>query len=526
MRIKCLTMAAALLTATALDADAETLRWARAGDSLTLDPHAQNEGPTSALAHQVMEPLVMRDMTSKIVPALATEWGPSESDPNVWIFKLREGVKFHDGAEFDSEDAVFSFNRAMTPESDFKTLLASVKEVRARGKHMFEIVTDGPNPIMPANLTNIFILDKGWAQANNAVKVQDYGGGENTYAARNANGTGPYKLVSREPDTRTVLTINEDYWGKDEFPMEVTEIVYTPIMNGATRVAALLSGEVDFIQDVPVQDIARVASSDGLDVRSALQNRVIFFGLNVGDDDLATDSVEGKNPFADIRVRRAINIAINRNAIRKIVMRDQSRPAGVIMPTVVNGWTEALDQPPDPDIGTARALMAEAGYGGGFSIRLNCPNDRYINDESICQAAVAMLARIGIAVTVEALPKAQHFPLINNLKTDFYLLGWGVQTYDSEHIFNFLVHSRDEKYGSWNGTRFSDAGLDARIEALASETDLPTRNRMIAEIWQTVQDRQIYIPIHHQVLNWGMKTGIQTVVAPDDTAKFKYFSFN
>ena len=435
-------------------------------------------------------------------------------------------MTFHDGAEFDSEDAVFSFNRAMTPESDFKTLLASVKEVRAPEKYVFEIVTERPNPIMPANLTNIFILDKGWAEASNAEKVQDYGGGETTHAARNANGTGPYKLVSREPDTRTVLTINEDYWGEDEFPMEVTDIVYTPIMNGATRVAALLSGEVDFIQDVPVQDIARVSGSDGLDVRTALQNRVIFFGMNVGDDDLVTDDVDGRNPFGDVRVRQAINIAINRDAIKKIVMRDQSRPAGVIMPPFVNGWTEALNQSPEPDIESARALMAEAGYGDGFSIRLNYPNDRYINDESICRAAVGMLAQIGIAVTLEALPKAQHFPLINNLKTDFYLLGWGVQTYDSEHIFNFLVHSRDEKYGSWNGTRFSDADLDAKIEALATEIDLAERDRMIAEIWRAVQDERIYIPIHHQVLNWGMKSNIRTIVAADDTAKFKYFSFD
>ena len=193
-------------------------------------------------------------------------------------------------------------------------------------------------------------------------------------------------------------------------------------------------------------------------------------------------------------MRQAINVAINRDAIKKIVMRDQSQPTGVIMPPFVNGWTEELNQAPSPDIATAKALMAEAGYGDGFSIRLNCPNDRYINDESVCRAAVGMRAQIGIAVTLEALPKAQHFPLISNLTTDFYLLGWGVPTYDSEYIFNFLVHSRDEKYGSWNGTRFGDAGLDARIEALASETDLPKRNGMIAEIWQAVQDEQSLHP--------------------------------
>ena len=520
-----LTAVAVVAAGVASTASAETLRWARAGDSLTLDPHAQNEGPTSALAHQIMEPLIMRDMTGAIVPALATEWGPSADDPNVWTFKLREGVTFHDGAAFDSEDVVFSFNRAMTPDSDYKELLASVKEVRAAGPYTFEIVTNGPNPIMPSNVTNLFIMDKGWAEANDAVKVQDYEGGEETFAARNANGTGPYRLVSREPDTKTVLTQFEDYWGKDMFPMEVTEIIYTPIQNAATRVAALLSGEVDFIQDVPVQDIGRVAGTDGLDVRTAPQNRVIFFGLNLGDADLATDNIEGKNPLADVRVRRAMNMAINREAIQKVVMRGQSAPAGVAMPPFVNGWTSELDVVPETDIDAAKALMTEAGYGDGFSIALNCPNDRYINDEAICQAAVGMMAQIGITVNLDARPKAQHFPLINNLETDFYMLGWGVPTYDSEYIFNFLVHTKGEKYGSWNGTRYSNPEIDVQIEALASETDLDKRNDMIAAIWKVVQEEQLYLPIHHQVLNWGMKSTVETVVAPDDAAKFKYFSF-
>lgn len=505
-------------------ANAETLRWARAGDALTLDPHAQNEGPTSALGHQIMEPLVMRDMTGAIVPALATEWYPSEENPNVWVFKLREGVTFHDGAEFDSEDVVFSLNRAMTPDSDYKELLASVSEVRAKDKYTIEIETNGPNPIMPNNLTNMFILDKGWAEANNAVKVQDYEGGEDTYAAKNANGTGPYKLVSREPDVKTVLTLNDNYWGKGEFPLEVTEIVYTPIQNAATRVAALLSGEVDFIQDVPVQDLERVRGADGLDVRTAPQNRVIFFGMNLGDADLKNDDVDGKNPLADVRVRRAMSMAINREAIQKVVMRGQSQPAGMISPPFVNGWNEAMDSSSKTDIDGAKALMADAGYGDGFSIQLDCPNDRYINDEAICQAAVGMLAQIGVKVNLDAKPKAQHFPLINNLESDFYMLGWGVPTYDSEYIFNFLVHTKGEKYGSWNGTRFSNTELDGKIEALASETDLEKRNQMINEIWQVVQEEQLYIPIHHQVLNWGMKSGVGTIVAPDDAAKFKYFT--
>ena len=526
MKLTKLTATTALVAALASSAYAETLNWARAGDSLTLDPHAQNEGPTHALAHQMYEPLIIRDMTGQIVPALATSWGVKAGDPNVWEFTLREGVTFHDGAEFDSEDAVFSFERAMTEDSDMKELLSSVVEVRAVGKFGFEIVTDGPNPIMPSNLTNLFIMDKGWTEANDTVKVQDFEGGEETFASRNANGTGPYVLQSRTPDSLTELTMNESYWGKDEFPMEVTAIKYTPIKNPATRVAALLSGEVDFIQDVPVQDLERVASEDALQVIKAPQNRVIFFGLNVGDEDLENDNVEGANPLADVRVRQAMNIAINREAIQKVVMRDQSIPAGVAMPPFVNGWTVALDEVPVTDIDAAKALMDEAGYGDGFEIRLDCPNDRYINDEAICQAAVGMFGQIGITVNLEAIPKAQHFPKISNRTTDFYMLGWGVPTYDSEYIFNFLVHSTSDDRGSWNGTRFSNADVDAKIVSLASETNLEQRDATIAEIWQVVQDEVLYLPIHHQVLNWGMKNEVVTVVDPEDVPKFKYFELN
>lgn len=513
---------AALLASTSFAA-AETLNWARAGDSLTMDPHAQNEGPTHTLAHQIYEPLIIRDMTGAPVPALATEWGPKADNPNVWEFKLREGVTFHDGAEMDSEDVVFSFERAMTPDSDMKELLASIKEVRAVGKYGFEIETDGPNPIMDSNLTNLFIMDKGWLEANNTVKVQDFEGGEETFASRNANGTGPYKLISRAPDAKTELEAFDGYWGIGEFPLEITKIVYTPIKNPATRVAALLSGEVDFVQDAPVQDLGRVDSDPKLKVIQAPQNRVIFLGLNQGDADLTTDNVEGKNPFADLRVRQAMMGALNREAIQKIVMRGQSIPAGVAMPPFVNGWTEALDTLPANDLAAAKALMAEAGYGDGFSVTLHCPNDRYINDEAICQAAVGMFAQIGIQVNLDAKPKAQHFPQLSNLTTDFYMLGWGVPTYDSEYIFNFLVHSKGEERGSWNATRYSNPELDEKIVSLASETDLTVRNGTIAEIWDQVQEDILYLPIHHQVLNWSMANKVETVVDPEDQPKFKYF---
>ncbi len=523
------TFGAALLATTALTlgaASAETLRWARAAEALTLDPHSQNEGPTTTLMHQIYEPLIIRNMEGAMEPALATSWAPSADNPNVWVFEIREGVTFHGGESFDAADVVFSLNRAKTEASNFKELLTGVVEVRQTGDYTVEIETDGPNPLLPNNLTNIMMMDQGWAEANDTGAVQDYAAGEDTYAARNTNGTGPFVLQSRTADVETVLTQNADYWGIGTFPMDVTEIIFTPIQNPATRVAALLTGEVDFIQDVPVQDLERVNSADGMGLATAAQNRVIFFGMNVGDDDLTLDSVEGANPLADVRVRQAMEIAINREAIQQVVMRGQSAPAGVISPPPVNGWTAELDAYPAYDVAAAQALMDEAGYGDGFSIQLDCPNDRYINDEAICQAAVGMFAQIGIDVTLSALPRAQHFPLIANLETDFYMLGWGVPTYDAEYIFNFLYHGRTEGRGSWNGTRFSDDSMNEMIASLTSNTDLAARDQTIADLFAMAEEQLIYLPVHNQVLNWGISDGWSTVVDADDQVKFKYFSAN
>jgi peptide/nickel transport system substrate-binding protein len=416
---------------------AETLRWARAGDSLTLDPHAQNEGPTHTLAHQIYEPLIIRDMSGAFQAGAGDRLGAqSPDDPNVWVFNLRQGVTFHDGADFTAEDVVFSINRAKSENSDMKELLNSIVEVRAvddhRGnRHRRAEPDPAVEPDQPLH------DGQGWAEANGAVEVQDMEGGETPLPRPTPTAPAPL-LVSREPDVKTVLTQNENYWGMDMFPMDVTEIVYTPIQNAATRVAALLSGEVDFIQDVPVQDLGRVADTDGLVVKTAPQNRVIFFGMNQGADDLANDNVEGEPARRCARAQGDVDGDQPRcdpagGDARPVAARRHDRPP------FVNGWTAEMDASSMTDIEAAKALMAEAGYADGFSIQLDCPNDRYINDEAICQAAVGMLAQIGVTVNLDAKPKAQHFPLITNGETDFYMLGWGVPTYDSEYIFNFLT---------------------------------------------------------------------------------------
>jgi peptide/nickel transport system substrate-binding protein len=331
-------------------------------------------------------------------------------------------------------------------------------------------------------------------------------------------------LVSREQDVKTVLKRNEGYWGKGSVPLGITEITYLVIKSDATRVAALLSGDVDFVQEVPVQDIDRLEKSPNLKINLGPENRTIFFGMNVGSPELATSSVKGKNPFADKRVRHAINLAIDREAIKRAVMRGQAVPAGIIAPPFVNGYSKALDTVPKVDIAKATALLKDAGYPNGFDVTLHCPNDRYINDEAICQAGSAMLAKIGIKVNLMAQPKGPHFTLIqkNPPETDFFLLGWGVPTYDSHYIFSFLYHTRAGSEGSWNATRFSNTEIDSAIRSLSSEVNDAKRNATIATIWKELADETIYIALHHQMLAYAMKRDLDIPVSTDNTVHMKF----
>ena len=514
--------AAAALMLTTVAVDAETLRWARVGDALTMDPHSQNEGPTHTLNHHIYETLVGRAVDGALTPRLATDWGISEDDETVWVFTIREGVKFHDGSDMTVEDVVFSLDRARTTPSGMAALHAAVEEVTAVDDTTVRVRMSGPAPLYVQNLTNTFIMSKAWAEANGVETAPNFAAGEEAYSVRNTNGTGPYMLVERDPEVRTVLQVFEDHW--DAAP-EVTEIIYTPISEAATRVAALLSGEVDIVQDVPVQDIARLEQTDGIRVVRGPENRNIFFSYDMASDSLASSNAEG-NPFASPEVREAMSLVIDRNAIQQVVMRGESQPSAAPLPPFVNGWTEEMHAFGDPDLARAQELMAEAGYGDGFSVQLDCPNDRYLNDEAICQALVGMLARIGVSVDLNAQTRSLHFPLIENWETDFYLLGWGVPTFDSQYVFDFLVHSREGSYGAFNGSRYSNPELDAKIEALATMTDLEERDALIAEIWDEVMEERIFLNVHNQVLAYAMRDDINLDVHPENQPRMTTVTFD
>ncbi|NBB83212.1 MAG: ABC transporter substrate-binding protein [Alphaproteobacteria bacterium] len=515
------TAAAATLAVSAGAADAQNvIRWASAGDALTLDPHAQNEGPTTAMLRQMYDTLIERDIEAAKAPSLATSW--TAADDTSWVFELREGVTFHNGNPFMANDVVFSINRAMSETSDFKSYLSSVTGVEAIDDYTVRITTDGPNPILPEWLTSIFIMDEEWSVENGVEQPQNYAEGEETYAVRNVNGTGAYELVSREPDIRTVMAKNDGYWGADMFAHELDEIVYTPVASAPTRVAALLSGEIDFLLDPPVQDLERLAAAEGLAMQQVNQVRTIFLGMNVGADDLENDNVDGANPFADPLVREAVYRAIDIEAIQNVVMRGLSVPAGMVTSPGVNGYSAELDERLEYDPALAEQLLEEAGYGDGFEVSLHCPNDRYVNDEAICTAVVGMLGQVGVTVNLISQPKSIHFAELQQGVQDFYMLGWGVPTYDSEYVFNYLFHTTDGTRGSWNFTGYSNPEMDELVQAMQTEVDLAARDELIAEAWEIANESMIYTPLHHQVITWAMNDGYDVPIRVNDEPLFKY----
>ena len=505
----------AVLALVAAPASAQTFRWTSQGDALTMDPHSQNEGPTIAMTGQIYESLVTRDAKLELQPELATAWEPVEGG---WKFTLREGVKFHGGQDFTAEDVKFSFERALAPSSDWKEQVKGVTAVEIVDPMTVILKTDGPNPILPNQLTSVYIMDSGWAEEHDVMVPQDFAAKEETYAVRNANGTGPFVLASRAPDELTELTRNADWWGWGEFPGNVQKIEYRPISNAATRVAAPLSGEVDFVLDPPLQDLERIKAASDLKVETVSQIRSIFLGLNLGAEELASSDVKGKNPFADVRVREAMNIAIDKAAIQRVVMEGLSFPTGMITSPGVLGNTPENDAPYAFDAVKAKALMEEAGYPDGFSVQLDCPNNRYNNDEKICQAVVGMLAKIGVDVKLDAIPKAQHFPKIQNRESDFYMLGWGVPTLDSHYVFSYLIAGD----GSWNATGYSNDRVNEITKAIETETDIAKRTAQIMEAWEIVKAEMPYIPIHHQVIAWGMSDKVDAPIGADDALRPRF----
>jgi peptide/nickel transport system substrate-binding protein len=336
-------------------------------------------------------------------------------------------------------------------------------------------------------------------------------------------GTGPYRILSWQPEQRVMMARNDAWW--DKHKGNVAQVVYTPIKAEGTRVAALLSGDVDMLTDIPTQDIARLRTDKKLKIVDGPEVRTIFFAPDVGSPELKYSNVKGKNPFADKRVRQALSLAIDREAIRRSTMSGMSIPAALMVAPGVNGHDKQLDTPAKADPARAKALLAEAGYPNGFEVRLNCPNNRYVNDEKICQAVTAMWARIGVKASLVAENMATFSQKFQNFDSSLYMLGWGVATYDAQYMIQSLVRTRTSGAdGNFNFSRISDPTVDRLTDAMKSEVDVAKRNAMIREALVRIKDEVLLIPIHHQMRPWAMKAGVTTVHRSDDRPEARFTS--
>jgi peptide/nickel transport system substrate-binding protein len=468
--------------------------------------------------NQVYENLTQRGKDYSIIPWLATSW--ENVAPNKWIVKLRQGVKFTDGSAMTADDVVFSYDRARQADSTFKLYSSQCGIPRKIDDYTVEFTTPVPNPIMHESLNNIGIMSKAWAEKNNSVRPQDFRAKEETYASRNAMGTGPYLLVAYEAGVKTTYKKNPNWWGLKEghFTGNVDTVEYRPIANQSTRMAALRSGELDFVLDPPVQDIAKLREEKALKVWEGNEIRVLFFGFDQHRPELLYSDVKGKNPFTDVRVRKALYQAIDIEAIRTQVMRGLSVPTAISYPDPKGaGVRPELEKRLPYDVAASKKLLTEAGYPNGFGFVLHCPNDRYINDEKICVAVSAMWAKVGVNAKVETMPRAQYFQKLGKLDTSAYLLGWGGGSSDPIFILKPVLHSRNTQ-GAGDGN-YGDAKserLDQLTDAIEGEMNLAKRTEMINEAVKVVQDEVMRIPLHRQVIPWVSKANVSVVHRPNN----------
>ena len=516
---------AAICVASALGvmggAQAQMVRIGNQGDALSMDPHSLNETTQLSVTGNVYEPLVGRDAKLQLTANLATSW--KQTAPTVWRFELRKGVTFHDGTPFTADDVVFSIARAQGEGSDMKASTSSIAAVRKIDDFTVEMDTKAPDPLLPSSLSTVYIMSKVWCEENKATLPVDRRKGVENAASFRANGTGPYRLRARQPNVKTQFVRNGNYWGKIEG--NVVDVEYTPIGNDATRVAALLSGQIDVMEPVPLQDVARINGSGKASVMQGPELRTIFLGMDQKRDELQFSNIKGKNPFKDKRVRQAFYQAIDIDGIQRAVMRGASKPTALMVGDGVNGFDASINKrlPYDPD--GAKKLMAEAGYADGFEVGMNCPNDRYVNDSQICQAVASNLAKIGVKVNLQAEPKATYFPKVLRRDTSFYMLGWTPSTYDAHNVLQSIIHCPEEKgAGQFNLGSYCNPKVDELTAKIQGETDNAKRNAMIKEAFKMHSDDIGHLPLHQQSLAWGVAKKVSLVQRADNMMPFRYMS--
>lgn len=509
--MKTLLAGLAILIPLATPGVAKTLRWSSAGDVISYDPNAQVDSFTQSVHHMVFDPLVRRNKDLVLEPALATSWEVIE--PTRWRFKLRQGVKFHEGQPFNADDVVATIQRQIDPGARNRENLTAVTGVEKVDDYTVDLILRGPYPLLLNDLAAIYMMSKPWMEEHQALKPGNTTTGVVTYAANHANGTGPFKLVSYEPDSRSVFAVNENWWDKPQH--NLTGVEFRPIASDATRVAALLSGELDMIAPVPLQDIDRISGTEGLKVVENPALREIFLTFSFRPE---LHTMPGKaNPLLDLKVRQALWHAIDMNTIQKRLMRGKSRISGMLVAPEVTGYDKSIDVPLPYDAEKAKALLTEAGYPEGFKVQLACPNDRYIADEQICLAIASMWAKVGVQTELSVESKTTYFPRTDKGEFDIFMLGWAsLPPMDGYSVLQALLATNDGTFGGSNTNGLSNPEIDKLARAASVELDEAKRVGMLKDAFRITHDQVLYLPLHQQPVAWAMSKEVEIPQFPDE----------
>ncbi|CAO3459187.1 ABC transporter, substrate-binding protein (cluster 5, nickel/peptides/opines) [Azospirillum argentinense] len=502
----------ALLAAAPTPSQAATLTVGTSAEPSALDPHYHNLGPNTRARKHVFESLVSMDAKMRLQPELAESW--RAIDETTWEFKLRKGVKFHDGTEFTAQDFVYTVcripNVANSPSS-FTVYTKGIAGIEAPDPHTLIIKTGKPYPLLPVELSTFGIIsakaaggeavtfDKAGCKADSWPTTQAFNDGSLMI------GTGPFKHKSYTKGDRQVLERNPDYWG----PQAAWDtVVFRPITSDGPRVAALLAGDVDMIESPPVQDIERLKSAPNVSLAQAQSNRVIYLALGVQDTPPTITGTDGKNPLKDPKVRKALSLAVDRDAIVKRIMMGVAEPANQYLPAGFYGNNPEVTVATDAN--KAKQLLAEAGYPKGFQLTLGTPNDRYINDDKVAQAVAQMFTRIGVQTQVDATTANVFFSKRNKQEYSVFLAGWGADSGEMSSPLKALIATpiKEKGYGTTNYTSYSDPELDGMLDTALATVDDAKREKLLQAAVKRAVDADIIIPLHYEVTVWAMKKGL------------------
>ena len=489
----------------------QTITIGLSGDITAFDPHYHNVGPNNAAAAHVFDHLVNMDERQRLMPGLALSW--KAIDDLNWEFKLRKGVKWHDGADFTADDVVFTLDRVPkvpNSPSSFSTYVKNIKSIKAVDSHTLVMTTEKPHPLLPNDLATVYVISK---KAATGASTDDFNTG------KAAIGTGPYKFSRFAKGDRLELVRNDAWWG-GKTPWEKATLRI--LTNDPARVAALLAGDIQVIENAPTSDISRLKSDKNLSIARVGSNRLIYLHMDSNRDvaPFITDKAGkplAKNPLKDARVRKAISLAINRDAIVGKVMEGEAVAAGQPLPDGYPGTSKNL-KPDKFDATAAKKLLADAGYPDGFGITIHAPNNRYVNDEQIAQAIAQMLTRVGIATKVEAMPSSVYFTRATKLDFSLMLLGWSAGSGEMSDSLRPLLGTFDTKkgWGNANRGRYSNGKFDAMLEDALVTINDAKREALLGRATEIAMADQGIVPLHFQMNVWAMKKNLTYTARTDE----------